>query len=243
VDTGYFQILIPALASLNPIPFDIFAIHPYPSGDYRVGGPNTPILVDPLDYLPFEQPTILSKFYNQLASIGFADRPVWITEIGWNRAKDSTSQDTLGCSLINQTMVSGGEQGLYLYRGFDFLFKQTAWASGAASVKKVFWYQYIDVGRSVPESDCVTASQRASSWYGSDSAQYGQPATPHRLVDWWFGLYSGTDATTPLPVPHFSQCLFRQYPATNAVVSCLPYAIYAPLVAAPNLMATAAESP
>lgn len=238
---AYFINLANQLSALTTKPFDIFAIHPYPSGDYRSG--DNSIQVDPLLYMPADQPTILRKFTDQLDSMGWSDRAVWITEIGWNRAKDSDNQDTLSCSLINQTMVSSGEQGLYLYRGFDFLFTQTAWSSGAAAVKKVFWYQYIDVGRTVPEEDCITATQRASSWYGSETAQYANPAVPLRVVDWWFGLYSGTNQNTPMPEPHFSACMFRHYGETNAVAACLPYVVYTPLTTASNLAAATAEQP
>ena len=224
---AYFLELVDRLDAVSPRPFDIFAIHPYPSGDYRAG--NGSVLVDPLSYLPYEPPSILKKFMDGLTSIGVGNRPIWVTELGWNRAKDSTSENTKSCALINQTMVSGVEQAIYLYRGFDFLFKRTAWDSGAPSVQKVFWYQYMDVGRNVPEAQCATATQAASSWYGSYSALFAEPAAPQRLVDWWFGLYSGTDGTTPLPVPHDSACTFQHYPDERTLFTCLTH-VYLPVV-------------
>ncbi|MCX6050777.1 MAG: cellulase family glycosylhydrolase, partial [Chloroflexi bacterium] len=78
----------------NPIPFDLFALHPYPSGEYnKVDGR---VELEPGYYLRGEieaRPgTILTKFRQTLDDTTFfppnqTGKPIWATELGWNSAK------------------------------------------------------------------------------------------------------------------------------------------------------------
>lgn len=60
-------------------------------------------------------------------------------------------------------------------------------------------------------------------------------------VDWWYGLYSGTDATITVPQPNLARCTFAKYPNfetvgpteianLNVVEECLPVQIYLPVI-------------
>ena len=138
----YFDAVSNGLEGLgrqNPAPYDIFALHPYPSDEYK--GDNK-IVVDPLDYLHWPEqppkPTTIHKFFETMGENGKTNKSIWMTEMGWNRAAESANPATLACPLINSTMVNGMDQALYAVRGLDTLFRDTAWDSGAASVTKVF---------------------------------------------------------------------------------------------------------
>jgi hypothetical protein len=200
---GYLQQVL-ALLPPGQNAFDIFAIHPYPSKQFvRAGG----MIRDP-SYLHYSAPTVLEPFLQFLAAAGRTDIPIWVTEIGWNRAADSANPATLTCSTVNETMVTGPEQALYLPVQMDILFKETAWASGIPSVSKIFWYQYGDVGLNVSESQC---------------AGYDWPSDPRaRVVDWWYGLYSGTDPAQGIDEtqPNLSACTYQAYPDPDAINLC-----------------------
>ncbi|RIK36253.1 MAG: hypothetical protein DCC55_27870 [Chloroflexi bacterium] len=161
-------------------PFDALAVHPYP----RKGeGP------DPAIYMFADQrwgyETILDKFLELMAEHGDGQKPVWVTEIGWNSARQSRNRPT----CFNAVLVQESDQARYLTTMFDILFHDVPlWGqSGTRAVEKVFWYQYMDVGT-------------------LDPCAYGSGA--HLLPkDWWFGLYRG-DKVTPKP----GWCAFVAYP-------------------------------
>lgn len=230
---GYFR-TVPAQLALfgrrNPAPYDVFALHPYPSDEYKV---NDKVVVDPSIYLTWEQPTTIHKFFDPMRENGKENREIWISEIGWNRAADSTNQATLACSAINQTMVSGPQQALYVVRSFDILFKNTAWPSGAPSVNKVFWYQYTDVG--LPQSICngattANTSPSGAATYAMQGAALAQGQQAQ--VDWWFGLYQGINWDKGgIIEPNAAQCTFRVYPldTPGEILNCLGI-VYLPLI-------------
>ncbi len=199
----YLQQVLAALPN-GALPFDIFALHPYPSQQFRRNGQ---IIRDP-SYLHYQAPTVLAPFMAALRAAGYGDRPIWITEIGWNRAADSANPATLTCRRVYETMVTGAEQAAYVPTQFDILFKETAWDTGAPGVAKIFWYQYADVGLSLSEGEC-------QGWRG-------EAGGPQRVVDWWYGLYSGTDRTQALyePTPNLAACTYRAYPEPEALNAC-----------------------
>ena len=186
------------------VPYDVFAIHPYPSNEFRRNGR---LIRDP-SYLYYESPTILAPFMAIMRAAGHSPRPIWITELGWNRAADSSSPATLGCQAVYQTMVTGVEQAAFLPQQFDILFKDVNWAPGIPAVAKIFWYQYMDVGLELDDAACQAGNN-------------GSGAT--RVVDWWFGLYSGTDWRSGVlePQPNLAECSFRAYPDPSALSRCL----------------------
>ncbi len=230
---NYFATVSTALGDRkNPAPYDIFALHPYPSDEYTRSGK---VVVDPLDYLHWPEqppkPTIIHKFFDTMGENGKTNKPIWMTEMGWNRAADSTNPATLTCPLINSTMVSGVDQALYVVRGMDTLFKETAWDSGTPSVNKIFWYQYVDVG--IPQSMCNSASSAGNSpsWYSSFIVR-GGAAAQEAQVDWWFGLYSGIDwAQNGKISPNLVQCTYQAYPidSPGEILECLGL-VYLPLI-------------
>lgn len=206
IDRNAANYLQQMLAQLPPdrSAFDIFAIHPYPSRQFAQNG----MMIRDPSYLHYLAPTVLEPFLQILAAAGLSNKPIWVTEIGWNRAADSTNTATLTCNSISQGMVTGPEQALYLPVQMDILFKETAWAPGVPSVTKIFWYQYGDVGLTMTDSQC-----QGVDW----------PADPRaRVVDWWYGLYSGTDPAHGIvePQPNRSECTFRAYPDAGNVNRC-----------------------
>lgn len=172
-------------------PFDALALHPYP----RKGeGP------DPAVYMFAEQrmgyETILDKFLEVMAEHGDGDKSIWVTEIGWNSARQSRNRPT----CFNAVLVQESEQARYLTAMFDILFNDVHfWGQpGTRAVEKVFWYQYMDVGTLDP---CT---------YGNGNA--------HPLPkDWWFGLYRG-DKVTPKP----GWCAFMAYPQPCLELAAMP---------------------
>ncbi len=204
VAARYVQQVLQQLPT-DPIPYDIFAIHPYPSKEFRRDGR---LIRDPT-YLLSTPPTAIHRFLQLMEAAGHAPRPVWITEIGWNRAADSSDPGTLRCTPVFETMVTGREQAEFLAQQFDILFQQVAWPEELPAVAKIFWYQYIDVGLAISEAEC----------YGRRPGAGG----PQRVVDWWYGLYSGTDWAQGLrePQPNLAECTFRAYPDRAAVEVCL----------------------
>ena len=107
-------------------------------------------------------------------------------------------------------MVTGADQAAFLPALFDILFKESAWDTGVPAVTKIFWYQYADTGLSLSEVEC-------QGWpHGAGG--------PERIVDWWYGLYSGIDHTRNLvePTPNLSACTYRAYPDAAALQACEP---------------------
>lgn len=209
VAAGYFRQVVQQLPT-DPVLYDIFAIHPYPSHEFRRGGR---LIRDP-SYLRFDSPTVLERFMAIMRAAGHAPRPIWITEVGWNRAADSSNPATLRCQAIAETMVTGTEQAAFLPEQFDILFKEVLWEPDTPAVTKVFWYQYMDVGLEITDAGC---------WGGRGGGAV-------HVVDWWFGLYSGTDWAGGIfePQPNPVECSFRAYGDAEALRRCLP----APEVAA-----------
>lgn len=203
VAAKYFEQVIQQFPG-NLVPYDVFAIHPYPSNEFRRDGR---LIRDP-SYLYYESPTVLAPFMAIMRAAGHSLRPIWITELGWNRAADSSSPATLGCQAVYQTMVTGVEQAAFLPQQFDILFKDVTWAPGIPAVAKIFWYQYMDVGLELDAAACRDGNEAGG-------------AT--RVVDWWFGLYSGTDWQSGIvePQPNLAECSFRAYPDPAALSRCL----------------------
>lgn len=215
VAAQYFEQVIQQFSG-SLVPYDVFAIHPYPSNEFRRNGR---LIRDP-SYLYYESPTVLAPFMAIMRAAGHSPRPIWITELGWNRAADSSSPATLGCQAVYQTMVTGIEQAAFLPQQFDILFKDVTWAPGIPAVAKIFWYQYMDVGLELDNATCHDAS-------------YTEEAK--RVVDWWFGLYSGTDWRSGImePQPNLAECSFRAYPDPAALSRCLSIGEVASLPPAP----------
>ena len=230
-------------ATIYPAPYDVFAIHPYPSGQWPDPNRNNLPKIDPYDYLDEEYPNVLNKFLTRMSDMGNRESQVWVTEIGWNRADESKRQSTKDCARVNQTMVDRFKQAKYLAGAFDVLFTSVKWDATKHAVPKVFWYQYGDTGIDLKKSDCgsiVAAARISPSW---DASYWAQMTLNEETVnvDWWFGLYSGTDTTTPVPVPNLSRCTFAKYPNfttvtsnnirnLNVVEECLPVEVYLPTI-------------
>ena len=165
-------------AEIFPAPYDIFAVHPYPSGQWRDPNRDNSPKVNPYDYMDEELPTVLNKFLARMRETGRANAPLWITEIGWNRAAESQNETTLGCARVNQTMVDRYQQAKYLAGAFDILFSRVRWDVNQSAIPKIFWYQYGDVGIRLKASDCtgggIMASTLSTAWPASYWAQSNQ---------------------------------------------------------------------
>lgn len=242
---NYFDNIALAVTDLSifPGPYDVFAVHPYPSGQWR-DSTSGEVLVNPYDYMYQEFPTVLVDFFDTMRSMGNENAPVWITEIGWNRAAESSRQSTLDCLRVKETMVDRYQQAEYLAAAFDVLFTDVLWSPDHAGVTKVFWYQYHDVAINVPESDCTGNSPATASLPASWPATLWSQLTLEQAavnVDWWFGLYSGTDPAQGITEPQpniLVQCIFTKYPNFNTnpldlreldvMEECLPSNMYLP---------------
>ena len=200
---GYLRRVLAALPADTP-GYDVLGLHPYPSTEFRTGGQ---VIRDP-SYLRSYAPTVVARFMEVMRAAGHADRPIWVTEIGWNRAADSTNPATQGCPRIAATMVTGAEQAAFLPEAFDILFKETGWDDATPGVVKIFWYQYGDVGLAISAAECTGVTRTG----GSAAA----------IVDWWYGLYSGTDAGAGIlePRPNRVECTYRAYPDAAALAAC-----------------------
>jgi hypothetical protein len=165
-------------------PFDHLALHPYARTQE---GPN------PAIYMYADRPlgfaTIIDKFLKAMATRDDEQKTIWVTEVGWNSAQQSSNRP--GC--FGPVLVQEVEQAAYLKAMFDILFGEVSlWEKpGSRGVAKVFWYQYMDVGAVDP---CWPIHLAA----GGDVSK-----------DWWFGLYRG-DRVTPKP----GLCAFAAYPYT-----------------------------
>jgi hypothetical protein len=206
VALGYLRRFVAAGLG-TPAPFDIFALHPYPSQEFRRAG----ALIRDASYLQAVTPTVLAPFLELLQELGKAGIPIWITELGANRAGDSRNPATQSCVRVYETMVGEQEQAIFLYQAYETLARGVRWPDGDPAVDKIFWYQYYDVGLAVPETECLIQPAAAS------------PGAS-RIVDWWYGLYSGTDPAQGVtePSPHLAACVFQAWPDTVRVAGCFP---------------------
>ena len=197
---AYLRQTLAALDPTRPAPFDALGIHLYPGAEPRVDGQS---VRDP-SYLTRNAP--LQQLLGTLTAAGYAGWPLWVTETGWNRAADSRAPATFACATIADTMVDGAAQAAYLPQQFDLLFNLNWEATGQPAVAKVFWYQYADVGITADEADCAESA-----------------GSPHTIVDWWYGLYSGIDAAVGIfePQPNPVACTFRAYPVPQELKACL----------------------
>ncbi|MEZ4860534.1 MAG: hypothetical protein R3C14_04480 [Caldilineaceae bacterium] len=223
----------------NPAPYDLFALHPYPSNEYIQNGK---VVVDPAVYLQWEQPTTINKFFETMEENGKQNQPIWITEMGWNGSANTMNEVTKACPAVNQTWVSREQQALYAVRGFDILFTETGWSPSIPSVTKIFWYQYVDV--SIPAAECHAATSAGTTPSGPASYRtrgrvLAQAQEAPQAADWWFGLYSGinwvtdeeTKEVTGYIEPNLVQCTFREYPTETPgeILHCLNM-VYLPFI-------------
>ncbi len=192
-------------------PFDILALHPYSSELYGIE-------TDPAIYFRWpegEGSTIIYKFLKLMAENGDTNMPIWITELGWNRA--ISDKPSASCPAISSGLVSEEEQVEYFNQGFDILFRETDWNGVATpqpeqpspiqpspiqSVSKIFWYQYRDTGVLV---DCGTLNQQRARPIATVVAIEAADNREVRPVAWWFGLYNGAFQ------PNQVQTAFRCY--------------------------------
>lgn len=198
---SYLRRTLAALPADSP-GYDALGLHPYPSTEFRRGGAT---IRDP-SYLRSYAPTVVARFMEAMRAAGHANRPIWVTELGWNRGAESTSPATANCQRIAATMVSAAEQAAYLPESFDLLFRETGWDEETPGVVKIFWYQYGDVGLATNVGEC---NGRA-------------PGGAAVVVDWWYGLYSGADPALGVaePQPNPVECTFRAYPDAAALTAC-----------------------
>ncbi|HRW07928.1 MAG TPA: SdrD B-like domain-containing protein, partial [Caldilineaceae bacterium] len=237
----YFDAVSVALGDLtpsrqNPAPYDLLALHPYPSDEYKDGAGR--VITDPLIYLRWQgdspNSTTIHKFFDIMEDNGKTNQPIWITEIGWNSAASSDHPEiNLACPAVATTMVTYAQQASYAHSSFDILFKNTAWPSGTPSIQNIFWYQYMDVG--ISPNECIQAAGALASPSSATSfLAWGASTTSPQQTDpdWWFGLYQGIDwdeggliASNPV------QCIFAKYPinASIPILECLDF-VYLPFI-------------
>lgn len=87
---AYLRQTLTALGRLAPpgVGFDVAGVHLYPGVDHCAGAVRDPT------FLYGDRSTVLAGLMRVLADAGYADRPLWVTEIGWNRAGDSDNPTT-----------------------------------------------------------------------------------------------------------------------------------------------------
>lgn len=194
-------------------PFNRFAVHPYPKAEY---GP------DPTIYMYEElgpgQDTIIDKFLETMYLRTDGNKHIWITEVGWNSAKNLPNRPI----CHDPVLVTEGEQATYLKPLFDILFNEVdLWQiPGVSAIDKVIWYQYMDVGTPDPCS-----GGQATDGHAYVPAQ--EMTTSEQDVAWLFGLYR-SDKVTTKPV----WCEYLAYPFT-----CNDFfdnRIYLPVALKPN---------
>jgi len=218
---AYLRRTYEAFATLYPgerHPFDILALHPYSSELYGIE-------TDPEIYFHWpegEGATILHKFLKLMAENGDTNMPIWITELGWNRALPHEPSFT--CPAVSSGLVSEEQQVEYFNRGFDILLRETGWEGAASpvisdttplsdttqlsstsaiqSVSKIFWYQYRDTGVYV---DCASRSGERARPFATVVQVAAAEGAEVRPVAWWFGLYNGAFQ------PNKVQTAFRCY--------------------------------
>lgn len=179
-------------------PFDYLAIHPYPND---INGLN------PVDYMykvvePDEN-TILDKFSRTMAFYEDFTKTIWITEVGWNAAKEAITPPPPPCLVGVQ--VTETEQASYLKPAFDILFTEAyLWDHPEIpAVNKVFWYQYMDSGIKTP---C------------------DPPFPQEETVAWLWGLYDSDKKNIK-----FVWCAYWAYPLTCS--ERLTSTVYLPVTA------------
>ena len=200
--------LLQVYGSATSLTYDVFALHPYPSTQYRYWDGR--LMVNPQDYMHYDSPTIIKKFQDVLSARGHAYKSIWATELGWNSAAGSPPAQN--CAAINEALVTRWAQASYLTKGFDILFKETGWTPYLPGVTKVFWYQYRDTGACINcQAAAAAGGAQAFAWSPAwNVLTPGATCPPERpdLVDWWFGLYQGDF------VPKPAQAAFACYPRT-----------------------------
>lgn len=110
-------------------PFDALALHLYFGARHSLDPAIYLRAPDQMDARQGDR-TIVDKFARTMRRYGDVRRPIWITEIGWNSAKD-----VLGATGLT---IDQPTQAEYLKKSFDLLFN-------VSGVAKIFWYQYHDV--------------------------------------------------------------------------------------------------
>lgn len=223
---AYFDQFYLALQDLGgpATPYDIFALHPYPS--YEYANVNTGLLLDPYEHWLAEDNTILTKFQRGMQGVNAlgrndSDKEIWITEFGWNSAKGSPADMDNRCITVEGPWVTNLTQAVYLANGFDVLFTDTQWPNevvARAAVTKVFWYQYRDTSLGINQSDCTPGQPSppilSPSWWDSWLRRIFGPPTPASpeqqiIIPWSFGLYDGNFS------PKLAHCTFKLYPFAN----------------------------
>lgn len=230
-------------------PFDIFAIHPYPSEQYVDA--NGKRLLHPNDFWLAESPTVFDKFHNVLLGIdndldrNDSNKDIWVTEFGWNSAKGSQADNDDACPAVEELWVTAGEQEYYLARGLDILFKDTTWpGEDRQSITKAFWFQYRDFSIRVNgEENCVEWPDRSSfSWYLSYMYYYlfGPPVEGDVDIPFSFGLYNGWENETYQPKAGVL-CAFKEYPDWPQACYNYDYQVFLPLINAEAAASAAGE--
>lgn len=214
-------------------PFDVFAVHPYPSRDY-VDAQKKYLLAPTLAWKK-ESPHIFRKFQTVLLGDNAltrndSNKETWVTEFGWNAAKGSTQDQQNACLAAEEVWVTLDEQASYLASGFDILLKETAWpGENRQSITKAFWYSYNDTGVNLNSlRDCVAWPDRASfSWYLTYvyTAFFGPNAEESTEVPWNFGLYHGD--WRPKTLTH---CAFSAWPFWPDNCISFDHTVYLPVI-------------
>jgi len=226
-------------------PFDLFAVHPYPSGQYVDANGN--FLLAPDDMWLTELPTVFDKFQQVLLGrdnvLGRddSDKDIWVTEFGWNSAKGSEQDNADVCVAAEKDWVTQGEQENYLANGLSILFEDTAWPDeDRQSITKAFWYQYRDTGAELNVlSDCVDWPDRNSySWYRTYMYNYlfGPDDEESVVVPWSFGLYDGN--FQPKDGTH---CAFKEYPNWPDACYNFDYLVFLPVINSGTAVLVAGE--
>ena len=225
-------------------PFDLFAVHPYPSGQYVDANGN--FLLAPGDMWLAELPTVFSKFHDTLLGINAlnrndSDKDIWVTEFGWNSAKGSDQDNEDVCIAAEEDWVTEGQQENYLATGLNILFEDTAWPNeDRQSITKAFWYQYRDTGAELNVlSDCVDWPDRNSyNWYLSYMYNYlfGPSEDEVVVVPWSFGLYDGN-----FQPKYGTHCAFKEYPNWPDACYNFDYQVFLPTINSDTAVSAAGE--
>ena len=172
-------------------PFDILAVHPY----FTIGG--GAYVLDPNEYLWTDgdpPQTTLDAYLDYMDAHEDGERPIWITELGWNSALDNPAVDN--CPGIKAWCVDRATQAQYLGDSFDILFDEVEDLSGSHDrVETIVWYQYHDTAWSVAEM---------ARWMSVDMATISADPEAICPADW--GLVDGNR------VPKLSYWAFQAYP-------------------------------
>lgn len=226
-------------------PFDLFAVHPYPSGQYVDANDN--YLLAPDDMWLAELPSVFDKFHQVLLGLDNvlgrddSDKDIWVTEFGWNSAKGSEQDNADVCVAAEENWVTRGEQENYLATGLSVLFENTAWPDeDRQSITKAFWYQYRDTGAELNAlSDCVDWPDRSSySWYRTYMYNYLFGPDEEESVDvpWSFGLYDGN-----FQPKYGTHCAFKEYPNWPDACYNFDYLVFLPVINSGTAVSVAGE--